>query len=116
MGADTTSQPLQALAKANAIRYARSELKRDIAALGYTNGHRHVADVIEAPPQFLETMKLVDLLKAIYRCSSMTRSRILKRLNCSADRRIGELTEHQRQLAARELRITALKNHEQRKT
>jgi hypothetical protein len=116
MSAEVTSQPLQALAKANAIRFARAAMKRDIAARGYTNGHRHAADLIEAPPPFAETMKLVDLMKAIYHSQPTTRSHILQRLNCSADRRIGELTDRQRQLAARELRIAAMRNQRQRKT
>lgn len=53
-------QRMANLTKANEVRFARAELKVELAA-----GARTLAEVLRADEDFIQTMKLADLLRAV---------------------------------------------------
>jgi hypothetical protein len=91
-------QHLQALAEANRVRLARAALKRAVAS-----GQKPAAEVVLESPWQSETMTLTELLSSQRRWGK-TRTRKflaeLVHLNLSENKRIGTLTERQRELLA----------------
>lgn len=88
-------QHLEALERANRIRLARAELKRDVAA-----GRRTVAAVLLDVPECAAGMTAYDLLRAQRQWG---RSRTLRLLGLAAvreSRRVGDLTDRQRETIA----------------
>jgi hypothetical protein len=84
----------RALARANEIRMARAELKRQIAA----------AEVILDPPSSARRWSVGELLVSQRGWGATRCRRFLARSQISERRTIGELTERQRHLLAAELR------------
>jgi hypothetical protein len=97
-------QHMQALARANQVRLARAELKRQVAA-----GHRRAIEVVLDCPWEAESMTVSELL-----CSQRRwgRARSRKLIN-SADhsltenKRLGTLTDRQRRVLAGALEAKA---------
>ena len=93
-----TSQPLQALQRANRIRIARSELKTRIAA-----GELSAAEMILSCPPELRSLSLADLL-ATQRGWGEVRSRaLLAQVALREDKSIGSLTDRQRRTLVSQL-------------
>lgn len=89
-----TRQRLDALARANEIRAVRSQLKADIKA-----GRVDVRELLMRPPETLETldtMRLMDLLRAIPMIGSYRASLMMRRCHASPSKTIGELSGRQR--------------------
>lgn len=86
-----SEQSMQALALANKTRLARAEIKRQIA-----DGETTVARVLAAPPPEIATMSIADLLMSQHRWGRTRCRRLLMALTISETRRVGTLTERER--------------------
>lgn len=90
------TQTLEALAVANEVRFARAELKREIF-----RGETSVAEVLADPPTYLARMPIGELLRAQSLWGPTRSRKLLRRAEIRETRRVGELTERQRDLIAR---------------
>jgi hypothetical protein len=95
---DAAPQHIQALERANRVRLARAELKRQIAA-----GRRTVVDVLLDPPQELETMAIGDLLMSQHRWGRSRCRRFLNTIPLWEKKEIGSMTPRQREAVVRGL-------------
>ena len=91
-------QHLRALARANEVRLARAELKRQIA-----DGSSSVAEIILDAPWEAETMTVADLLTSQRRWGTTRCRRLLQGIPISETKTVGSMTERQRQAVADEL-------------
>jgi hypothetical protein len=90
-------QHMQALARANKVRLARAELKRQVA-----DGELSVADVVLECPWEAESMAIADLLMSQHRWGRTRCRRFLGSVSMNETKTIGSMTERQRrELAAR---------------
>lgn len=90
------SQHMEALAEANQIRFARVGLKRAIR-----EGDVRFAEVLLTDtPRWLEGMRIVDLLEAIWRMGPTHSSRILQKVPTHPHSHVGFLTTRQRTVLA----------------
>ena len=87
----TLSQRMDALQRANEIRSRRAQLKRDLKA-----GRANVRDIIGSPPDWVETMKLFDLLLALPKFGRVKTSKELTRCVISPSKTVGGLSDRQR--------------------
>ena len=90
------TQRRDALERANTVRIRRSQLKRDIKAGSVT-----VIAFLADPPEFIETMKVFDLLLAAPMVGRVKANKILNRCRISPSKTIGGLSERQRDELAR---------------
>ncbi|MBM3668151.1 MAG: hypothetical protein FJW90_11905 [Actinobacteria bacterium] len=97
-------QHMQALARANEVRLARAQMKREIAS-----GQRDVLSVVHDCPWEAESMTLGELLRAQRRWGRARSRKLINSINLSEAKRLGSLTERQRLLlvAALEAKATA---------
>jgi hypothetical protein len=91
-------QRLQALERANEIRLARAELKRQIAY-----GTISAADVILEPPLEAHSWAIAELLLSQRRWGDTRCRKFLMRNQISETKAVGALTERQRRLLAEQL-------------
>jgi hypothetical protein len=91
-------QRLRALGRANEIRLARAELKRQIA-----DGEVSVADVLLDVPAHAESWAIRDLLMSQRRWGSTRCRKFLSRNHILETKPVGALTERQRRLLAHQL-------------
>jgi hypothetical protein len=90
-------QHMQALARANRVRLARAELKRQIAV-----GEVSVGDVVLGCPPEAESMSIADLLTSQHRWGETRCRRLLLSMGMSETKTVVSMTERQRrELAAR---------------
>lgn len=85
-------QRMDALGRANEIRSARAQLKKDLKA-----GRVSAAAVISEPPEWADTMKLADLLLAVPKIGRVKRNKLLMQCRVSNAKTLGGLTERQRE-------------------
>ena len=85
------SQRMEALQKANAIRSQRAQLKKDLKS-----GDLEIVEVLQAPPEFLKTAKVMDLLLVVPKFGRVKASRVLTRCRISQAKTVGGLSERQR--------------------
>jgi hypothetical protein len=85
------NQRMDALAIANDIRGKRARLKRDVKA-----GRVSVPALIADPPEYIATMKVMDLLLATPKIGSVKAVRVLRDLAISPSKTAGGLSERQR--------------------
>lgn len=97
MNQDTPPGPqhLRALARANEVRLARAELKRQVHA-----GEVSAADVILASAWEAESMTVADLLMAQRRWGHTRCRTFLQRIPISETKTVGSMTERQRNAVA----------------
>jgi hypothetical protein len=95
----TLEQRREALARANDIRSRRAELKREIKA-----GRVSVHELLLNPPEFIETMKVFELMMAAPKNGRVKVSQILTHTAISGSKSVGGLTERQRSELVRRLR------------
>ncbi|MCX6371794.1 MAG: integration host factor, actinobacterial type [Actinobacteria bacterium] len=84
-------QRMDALERANQVRSRRAALKADLK-----HGKATIRDVLVAPPDFLLTAKVVDLLMAAPKCGRVKSARIMEQCRISPSKTIGGLSERQR--------------------
>jgi hypothetical protein len=82
---------MDALQRANEIRTRRAQLKRDLKA-----GRTRIHDLLLAPPDFLETAKVFDMLLAVPKYGRVKVNKILVTCRISPSKTIGGLSERQR--------------------
>jgi hypothetical protein len=82
---------MEALQKANAIRSERAQLKKELKS-----GERDIIDVLQAPPEYLKTAKVIDLLLVVPKFGRVKAARVLTRCRISQAKTVGGLSEHQR--------------------
>ena len=90
------TQRLDALERANSVRIRRSQLKRDVKA-----GRVSVIALLADPPEFIETMKVYDLLLAVPMVATVKANQIVTRCRISPSKTVGGLSERQRDELAR---------------
>jgi hypothetical protein len=95
-------QRMRALERANEVRLARADLKRRIA-----NSEISAADVILACPWEASTWSVGDLLLSQRRWGSTRCRKFLMRNQINEKKQIGDLTERQRRLLAKQLETCA---------
>jgi hypothetical protein len=84
-------QRMEALQRANDIRSARAQLKRDLKA-----GRQPIHELLLDPPEYLETAKVFDLLLAVPKYGRVKVNKILSNCRISPSKTIGGLSERQR--------------------
>jgi hypothetical protein len=89
---------MQALEHANKVRLARAALKRNIA-----RGELDAAEVIRECPWETESMTLAELLTSQRRWGRTRSRKFLLALALSENKRLGTLTQRQRQMLSAEL-------------
>ena len=88
-------QHMQALARANEVRLARAELKRQVAA-----GRRAAISVVLDSPWEAESMTLIELLSSQRRWGRARSRKLIVQTGLTENKRLGTLTERQRGLLA----------------
>lgn len=91
-------QHMRALKRANLVRLARAERKREIG-----RGDLDVVEVVREVPMELETMPLDELLRAQTRWGRTRARKFLVPLSLPEKKHLGTLTSRQRRVLAMEL-------------
>jgi hypothetical protein len=86
---------MQALARANRVRLARADLKRQVA-----EGEISVAEIVLTCPWEAESMAISDLLMSQHRWGRTRCRRFLAAIPMSETKTIGSMTERQRHALA----------------
>lgn len=84
-------QRMEALKRANGVRSARAQLKRDLKA-----GRTSIHDLLASPPDYVLTAKVFDMLLAVPKYGRVKANRVLKQCKVSPAKTIGGLSERQR--------------------
>ena len=84
-------QRLRALAKANEVRLARAQLKRELAA-----GRIELAQVVADPPTCAQTAKVRALLLVVPRIGPARADRLLAHRRIAHTKTVGGLSDRQR--------------------
>lgn len=82
---------MKALNRANEIRTARAQLKRDLKA-----GKVKVEQLLLDPPEYLLSAKTIDMLLAVPKFGRVKANKILNNCRISPSKTIGGLSERQR--------------------
>lgn len=82
---------MEALHRANDIRTRRAQFKRDLKA-----GRKKAHDYILEPPEWLETMKLFDLILAMPKYGRVKTNKICVQVRISPSKTVGGLSPRQR--------------------
>lgn len=93
-------QHLRALERANAVRLARAELKRRVAA-----GDLSVAEVVLSCPWEAESMTIADLLTSQRRWGHTRCRRFLQAIPLTESKTLGSMTDRQRRAVADQLAL-----------
>ncbi len=86
-------QHMQALARANEVRLARADMKRQIA-----RGERTAAEVVLECPWQAESMTIAELLSSQRRWGKARSRKLIVSTGLTETKRLGTLTERQRRL------------------
>jgi hypothetical protein len=84
-------QRMVALKRANDIRTARANLKKELR-----QGEAEIVDLLAAPPDYLHTAKFFDLLVAVPKYGEVKTYRLLNRCRLSPNKTIGSMSQRQR--------------------
>jgi len=82
---------MDALSRANQVRSRRAALKGELK-----RGVVSVREVLAAPPEYLLTAKVVDLLMAAPKCGRVKSAKILEQCRISPSKTVGGLSDRQR--------------------
>src|ERR1700750_3099967 len=84
-------QRMDALKRANDIRVRRARLKKDLK-----DGHARIEDVLNDPPEFVSTAKVIDILMAVPKFGRVKAARFLNTCRISQSKTVGGLSDRQR--------------------
>jgi len=84
-------QRMEALRRANEIRSARAQLKRDLKS-----GKVNMRDIIADPPDYVLTAKVYDMLLAVPKYGKVKATRFITHCRISQGKTVGGLSERQR--------------------
>jgi len=85
------TQRMDALHKANEVRTKRAQLKRDLKS-----GREVVHDFLLEPPEWIETMKVFDMLLACPKYGRVKVNKVLVQCRVSPSKTIGGMSTRQR--------------------
>jgi hypothetical protein len=85
------AQRMSALEEANRIRSMRAQFKRDLKARR-KNAHDYLLD----PPEWLETMKIIELLLAVPKYGRVKANKVLQLSRISPSKTVGGMSARQR--------------------
>jgi hypothetical protein len=86
-------QHMRALARANEVRLARAQMKREIAS-----GHRSVLDVVRECPWEAESMTVGELLRSQRRWGRARSRKLINSVGLTENKQLGSFTQRQRDL------------------
>jgi hypothetical protein len=89
--ASSPEQRSSALKRANKIRVARAQLKKELR-----KGNIPLGPILAAPPEHVSTAKVVDLLVALPKVGPAKAARLLNKARISQTKTVGELSPRQR--------------------
>jgi hypothetical protein len=89
--ARSLDQRMEALKRANDIRVRRAKLKKDLK-----DGTVQIEGVLMAPPEYVETAKVFDMLMAVPKFGRVKAARFLYQCRISQSKTVGGLSERQR--------------------
>ena len=89
--ARSLDQRMEALKRANDIRVKRAQLKKDLKA-----GHVDIEAILGAPPAYVETAKVFDMLMAVPKFGRVKAARFLNQCRISQSKTVGGLSDRQR--------------------
>jgi hypothetical protein len=84
-------QRMEALKRANDIRVRRAQLKKDLK-----DARVQIDDILLAPPEWVETAKVFDMLMAVPKLGRVKAARLLNGCRISQSKTVGGLSERQR--------------------
>ena len=87
----TREQRMKALNRANEIRSARAQLKRDLKA-----GKARIEKLLLDPPEYVLSAKVFDMILAVPKYGRVKANKILGQCRISPSKTIGGLSERQR--------------------
>lgn len=87
----SVQQRMDALQNANVIRKYRADLKRDLKA-----GRLSVLDLVQDPPEEIESMKIFDLLVATPKTGNVKANKLLRTCRISPSKTVGGMSDRQR--------------------
>jgi hypothetical protein len=87
----THAQRMKALRRANEIRSARAQLKRDLKA-----GKSRIEQLLADPPEYVLSAKTFDMIVAVPKYGRVKANKILNQCRISPSKTIGGLSERQR--------------------
>lgn len=89
------NQRMTALAKANRMRKARQDLKREVGALSMKEGLRWVAGIVKEPDDVTTGMRVYELLRACHHIGEEKALAFLRRAGVNRESKCGGLTFRQ---------------------
>src|SRR6202051_3222385 len=84
-------QRMDALQGADEVRGRRAKLKKDLK-----DGRVRIQTILAAPPEFVETAKVIDILMAVPKFGRVKAARFLNTCRISQSKTVGGLSERQR--------------------
>jgi hypothetical protein len=87
----TNEQRMRALRRANEIRTARAQLKRDLKG-----GKAQIEKLLLDPPEYVMSAKAFDMILAVPKYGRVKANKILTQCRISPSKTIGGLSERQR--------------------
>ena len=84
-------QRMEALKRANDIRVKRAQLKKDLK-----DGRVRIQTILGAPPEYVETAKVIDILMAVPKFGRVKAARFLNTCRISQSKTVGGLSDRQR--------------------
>jgi len=82
---------MDALKRANDVRVRRAKLKKDLK-----DGRVRIQMILDAPPEFVETAKVIDILMAVPKFGRVKAARFLNTCRISQSKTVGGLSERHR--------------------
>jgi hypothetical protein len=82
---------MEALSRANHVRSQRAALKGRLKS-----GEVSIVSVIENPPDYMQTAKIVDVLMAAPKYGRVKAARVMERCRVSPSKTVGGLSDRQR--------------------
>lgn len=98
----STEQRMDALQRANEVRTRRAQLKRDLKA-----GRVDPVQPLTRTPEWVDTMKVFDLLLAVPKVGRIKALKALQRCQIAASKTVGGLSERQRRELVARLRASS---------
>src|SRR5262249_18814795 len=89
--ARSRDQRMEALKRANDIRVRRAQLKKDLK-----EGRVKIETILNAPPEYVSTAKVFDILMAVPKFGRVKAARFLNQCRISQSKTVGGLSERQR--------------------
>src|SRR5213080_236458 len=89
--ARSRDQRMEALKRANDIRVRRAKLKKDLK-----DGRVRIQTILNAPPEYVETAKVIDILMAVPKFGRVKAARFLNTCRISQSKTVGGLSDRQR--------------------